>query len=114
VPASLISVQGPRFSAARPDTLSLDNGGDSGRAYWANNSPSAQQLPGPFTPTVSIGLPPRADSLDFVPELLALFVAFLDKATNSIPRNRSCVKCAIHSGCPSFSCVLGRAGAAAH
>jgi len=59
--------------ATGPDTLSLDNGGDSGHAYWANRS--AQQLPGPFTPAVSIGLPPTADSLDPVPELLVLFAA---------------------------------------
>jgi hypothetical protein len=44
------------------DTLSHDNGGDSGSAYLGT-TPFGLQLPGPFGLRAGIGLPPSPDSL---------------------------------------------------
>jgi len=68
--------------ATRLNTLGLDNGGDSGCTYLACRL--VQQLPGPFTAVVSIGFPPSADSLDFVPELLFLFIVLIDEIAESV------------------------------
>jgi hypothetical protein len=61
MPASLIA--GTVHGYAQDDTLSLDNGGDSGLDYlpaWA----FGVRLPGPFTACAGIGLTPAPDSLD--------------------------------------------------